>query len=210
LSISFSNAFLGGAELDGGDEFTADSGSRVCQFETWFTINDSPDGVYVVEIENWPETVMFTSDAVWDGVLHADIAVNDLDGNGVADIVDGYANPLNGNDVAVDAGPVDAGAVDPSSCDTYSYNDQYPIRRCDEGYAVSIIQGALVSHGYTVDVDGYFGPGTEQAVRDFQRNAGLEVDGLVGPHTWSTLGVSVPGSDLDDNGIIDPDEVAYD
>ena len=76
----------------------------------------------------------------------------------------------------------------PPNCASYSFNDQYPIRRCDEGYAVYIIQQALVSHGYTVDVDGYFGPGTEQAVRDFQRNEGLEVDGLVGPNTWSTLG----------------------
>jgi peptidoglycan hydrolase-like protein with peptidoglycan-binding domain len=75
---------------------------------------------------------------------------------------------------------------------------------------VYFIQQALVSHGYTVDVDGYFGPGTEQAIRDFQRNAGLEVDGLVGPHTWSTLGVSMPGSELDGNGIIDPYEVIGD
>ena len=70
-----------------------------------------------------------------------------------------------------------------------------------------IIQNALVSHGYAVDVDGYFGPGTEQAVRDFQRIEGLEVDGLVGPNTWSTLVGRQPGWDLDGNGIIDPDEV---
>jgi peptidoglycan hydrolase-like protein with peptidoglycan-binding domain len=100
--------------------------------------------------------------------------------------------------------------VDPLSCDAYSFNDQYPIRRCDEGYAVLQIQYLLVGFGYTVDADGYFGPGTEQAVRDFQRNAGLEVDGLVGPHTWSTLGGQQPGWDLDSNGIIDPDEVVWD
>jgi hypothetical protein len=99
--------------------------------------------------------------------------------------------------------------VDPPSCDAYSFNDQYPIRRCDEGYAVYILQQALVDRGYTVDVDGYFGPGTEQAVRDFQRIEGLEVDGLVGPNTWSTL-VGGPGWDLDGNSIIDPDEVVWD
>ena len=99
--------------------------------------------------------------------------------------------------------------VDPSSCDTYSFNDQYPIRRCDEGYAVYSIQVALIGHGYTVDVDGYFGPATEQAVRDFQRNEGFEVDGLVGPDTWSTL-VAQMGWDLDGNGIVDPDELAGD
>ena len=97
--------------------------------------------------------------------------------------------------------------VDPPSCGDYWFNDQYPIRRCDEGYAVIILQDALVSrYGYAIDVDGYFGPGTERAVRDFQRIAGLEVDGLVGPNTWSALG-GQPGWDLDGNGSIDPDEV---
>ena len=70
-------------------------------------------------------------------------------------------------------------------------------------------QQALVDRGYTVDVDGYFGPATEQTVYDFQLIEGLEVDGLVGPNTWSTL-VGGPGWDLDGNGIIDPDEVVYD
>jgi hypothetical protein len=97
--------------------------------------------------------------------------------------------------------------VSPPSCDAYSFNDQYPIRRCDEGYAVLIVQQALVTHGYSVDVDGYFGPGTERAIRDFQRFAGLEVDGLVGPNTWGTLAWQQPGWDLDGNGIVDPDEV---
>jgi murein L,D-transpeptidase YcbB/YkuD len=68
----------------------------------------------------------------------------------------------------------------------------------------------VVGSGYTVDPDGYFGPDTEEAVRDFQRNAGLEDDGLVGPHIWSTLGGQQPGWDLDSNGIIDPDEVVWD
>ena len=36
-------------------------------------------------------------------------------------------------------------------------------------------------------VDGIFGPNTAEAVRDYQRNRGLVVDGIVGPKTWSTL-----------------------
>ena len=106
--------------------------------------------------------------------------------------------------------PPAAPVVDPPSCGAYVFNDQYPIRRCDQGYAVVIIQGALVTAGYTVDVDGYLGPDTESAIRDFQLNQGLEVDGLVGPHTWLTLVGQQPGWDLDGNGTVDPDEVVWD
>lgn len=37
-------------------------------------------------------------------------------------------------------------------------------------------------------VDGEFGSATEKAVREFQRRAGLPVDGIVGRRTWVALG----------------------
>ena len=39
--------------------------------------------------------------------------------------------------------------------------------------------------------DGIFGPLTEEAVKDFQRSNGLEVDGIVGANTLSKLNLSV-------------------
>lgn len=39
--------------------------------------------------------------------------------------------------------------------------------------------------------DGIFGPLTEEAVKDFQRSKGLEVDGIVGNNTLSKLNLSV-------------------
>ena len=39
--------------------------------------------------------------------------------------------------------------------------------------------------------DGIFGPITEEAVKDFQRSNGLEVDGIVGADTLSKLNLSV-------------------
>jgi peptidoglycan hydrolase-like protein with peptidoglycan-binding domain len=51
--------------------------------------------------------------------------------------------------------------------------------------AVSRLQSAL-----HLSTDGNFGPETEAAVRRLQARHGLTVDGVVGPATWSVVGVS--------------------
>jgi len=38
-----------------------------------------------------------------------------------------------------------------------------------------------------LDVDGIFGPRTKAAVREFQQNENLSVDGIVGRQTWTAL-----------------------
>ena len=40
-----------------------------------------------------------------------------------------------------------------------------------------------------IAADGDFGPGTEQAVKDFQAANGLAVDGIAGPDTFSAMGL---------------------
>lgn len=50
------------------------------------------------------------------------------------------------------------------------------------------VQGALVNLGYWwVATDGHYGPQTAEAVREFQSDYGLVVDGVVGPQTWTAL-----------------------
>ncbi len=64
------------------------------------------------------------------------------------------------------------------------------LRRGDRGPEIRNLQNALNGQGYSLGVDGIFGAGTEQAVRDFQSNNGLRADGLVGAGTRSALGMS--------------------
>lgn len=53
---------------------------------------------------------------------------------------------------------------------------------------VKEIQLALQNEGYAIKADGLFGSKTEAAVKDFQRKAGLKVDGIVGKNTVTALG----------------------
>ncbi|WP_033342742.1 peptidoglycan recognition protein family protein [Catenuloplanes japonicus] len=61
------------------------------------------------------------------------------------------------------------------------------VRNGSTGPAVEAVQSSLASRGYTVSVDGQFGPNTEAAVRAFQTDRGLSVDGVVGPQSWIAL-----------------------
>lgn len=56
------------------------------------------------------------------------------------------------------------------------------------GPAVSAVQKLLKDKfGYNIAADGDFGPATLNAVKDFQTQHGLSVDGIVGPETWKAL-----------------------
>lgn len=56
-----------------------------------------------------------------------------------------------------------------------------------QGDGVEVLQRLLGYRGYSVVVDGDFGPQTDAVVRAFQAERGIPVDGLVGPVTWATL-----------------------
>lgn len=67
---------------------------------------------------------------------------------------------------------------------------QPKLRRGDRGDAVSTLQRKLNERGASINVDGSFGRATLNAVYSLQRSAGIGVDGVVGPKTWSALGSS--------------------
>jgi len=57
------------------------------------------------------------------------------------------------------------------------------------GASVSALQSAL-----GITPDGVYGPNTRRAVRNYQRNQGLAVDGIAGPVTLAHLGLAGQGS----------------
>lgn len=85
----------------------------------------------------------------------------------------------------------------------------YPtIRRGDKGDAVVELQSLLSKVGSTLQIDGIFGTGTASAVRAFQTKNGLEVDGVVGPKTWTKLleaagNIQIPEPSGDENPFRD-------
>lgn len=59
------------------------------------------------------------------------------------------------------------------------------------GEDVAALQSALGRLGFDCGrVDGIFGPATDHALRDFQRNCGLDVDGVCGPLTLRALEIN--------------------
>ncbi|HWI04785.1 MAG TPA: peptidoglycan-binding domain-containing protein, partial [Acidimicrobiales bacterium] len=58
------------------------------------------------------------------------------------------------------------------------------------GDAVRQVQQRLADRGWNIAVTGEFDLETDRIVRSFQTDKNLEVDGQVGPITWSTMWTS--------------------
>ena len=61
------------------------------------------------------------------------------------------------------------------------------LRRGDRSEAVKLLQRALRSAGYDLEIDGIFGRITQECVKSFQATHRLVRDGIVGPKTWAAL-----------------------
>lgn len=60
-------------------------------------------------------------------------------------------------------------------------------RQGDDGQEVLEIQARLAQMGYNVTPDGDFGANTAEAVKQFQRDRGLDSDGVIGAETYGLL-----------------------
>ena len=69
------------------------------------------------------------------------------------------------------------------------------LRKGSSGTYVTLLQTQLIQRGYSCGskgADGKFGDGTLKAVKAFQADNGLKVDGIVGQATWAALDSSEP------------------
>lgn len=67
------------------------------------------------------------------------------------------------------------------------------IKLGSKGEEVKALQSKL-----KITVDGVFGKDTDSAVRAYQKEHGLTPDGIVGPHTWESLGYPVSNRFVDE------------
>ncbi|MEO0999435.1 MAG: peptidoglycan-binding protein, partial [Pseudomonadota bacterium] len=77
--------------------------------------------------------------------------------------------------------------------------DPAVLRIGSDGMLVRELQTLLRQAGFSLHVDGDFGPATRRTVQAFQRENGLIADGVVGPKTWAAL-EAVLGVDLNSGG----------
>lgn len=62
------------------------------------------------------------------------------------------------------------------------------LKKGASGNITKLLQEKLVTLGYSTNgVDGIFGSGTYSAIREFQTDKGLSIDGIVGQNTWRKL-----------------------
>ena len=75
-------------------------------------------------------------------------------------------------------------------------------RQGSSGTVVTQIQKKLAAEGYyRASIDGIYGSRTAAAVRSYQRDRGLKVDGICGPETLASLGIAAKAASSQQNNV---------
>jgi N-acetylmuramoyl-L-alanine amidase len=75
-------------------------------------------------------------------------------------------------------------------------------RQGSSGTVVTQIQKKLAAAGYyRASIDGIYGSRTAAAVRSYQKDKGLKVDGICGPETLASLGISTKAASSQSNNV---------
>ena len=96
------------------------------------------------------------------------------------------------NTTPTNSHPVESELITTPTINTFTASTTVPptIRRGDKGLNVKMAQNILQKLKYDIGnrgIDGVFGQMTEQAVKKFQKDNKLVVDGIVGKNTWTKL-----------------------
>jgi hypothetical protein len=101
-------------------------------------------------------------------------------------------NQFNPNDRTIvdgDFGPQTAAKMNQAPADGFVIIKIFRVG--DSGEIVKRIQQALTNAGFVTSVTGSFDNATEQSVINFQKEKGLQPDGIVGPKTLTDLGITL-------------------
>lgn len=102
-----------------------------------------------------------------------------------SDYIYGYIHPRYASALATGEDPA---TVQSSHYDSYCMPVAPELSKGLAGKAVAVMQMALFLHGFeNITIDGEFGNQTQDAVKNFQNDNRLVVDGIVGFKTWSKL-----------------------
>ena len=96
-------------------------------------------------------------------------------------------NVLSKDDASDDAAAVAVTADVPAPAGQAPAYPGSVMRQGSKGPDVELLQQRLSDLGFSLGIDGDFGPGTAKAVIAFQQAQNLKSDGAVGPNTWAAL-----------------------
>ena len=121
-----------------------------------------------------------------------------------------YVGPVNPRQLSM----IERESAGAPGCEDFSWGGALPFKECQSSPFIQFIQNQLSVLGYAISYNtGEFGDETWYAVMQFQIDRRIEQDeGVVGLATWRELfkGVGLPGHDLNNDGLITPNEIVFD